>query len=455
MERSKHIVVLVVVFVVLMLSFVCSNKEVKNEIVLVAGAIRQLYIDDNWEKFDLLSFADPKGESVRRATIDSNTLADKVIRDKPDSVAVEVKTCDSKHPWNCALNISTILIFDSLETFNDAIVDIKWVNNMRMRYKHLVYVPNLNLTNVSKRSKQKFSIDKIGFLTNLTTDSIELATSFMFTKEICRWNQLVTVNSFTTHAMEWESSVFYPQKYKNLHGCELLVGTGRLNTLKTHIFETMKTLSEQLNFEMNIKEIEIMPDQTRITCRECDLLLKISKYNGDKNYITSVSIMSEKISFIVPPGQLYTPLEKMFLMFDEDLWIAIGGTLMIALVVIQVINRTKPTVKEFVFGRLIQTPTLNLISIFLNGGQSRSPKRNMARFLVVMFVIWSLIIRTCYQSELFKYLQNDIRKPSIKTADEIVLSNYTFLCTNPLSGARDFLESIGKKYFTIFKLGLK
>jgi hypothetical protein len=86
--------------------------------------------------------------------------------------------------------------------------------------------------------------------------------------------------------------------------------------------------------------------------------------------------------------------------------------------------------KTSVFGRDIRTPTLNVADIFLNGGQNRVPGRNFARFMLLMFVIWTLIIKTCYQSILYKNLQLDMRRPAIKTFDgTLLLTLWIFLIT--------------------------
>jgi hypothetical protein len=67
-------------------------------------------------------------------------------------------------------------------------------------------------------------------------------------------------------------------------------------------------------------------------------------------------------------------------------------------------------VQKFVFGRDIQTPTLNVASIFLTGAQFKEPGRNFARFLLMMFILWSLIIRQ-----------------RITTVDELNQKNFTLL----------------------------
>lgn len=129
--------------------------------------------------------------------------------------------------------------------------------------------------------------------------------------------------------------------------------------------------------------------------------------------------------FEVPPGEPHSSFEKMFLMFDIGTWILIATTLSIGSTVIQVVNLASNEVQNFVYGRNIRTPTMNLLSIFLCGGQHRIPGRNFARYFLMLFIIWSLIIRTCCQSTIFKLLQADERKPVIKSIDELIERGFT------------------------------
>ena len=125
---------------------------------------------------------------------------------------------------------------------------------------------------------------------------------------------------------------------------------------------------------------------------------------------------------MIAPGEPYTDLERMFMMFDTKLWMAIGTTLVIGLLTTLILDFVSDEVRKFIVGRDIQSPTMNFISIFLIGGQPRTPGRNFARFIFILFVVWSLIIRTCHQSMLFQLMQADIRRPTI---DEVFGSNLT------------------------------
>lgn len=135
-----------------------------------------------------------------------------------------------------------------------------------------------------------------------------------------------------------------------------------------------------------------------------------------------VSIYSDELKLIIPLGELNTPSENMFMPFYFEVRVAIFVTLLISLVVIQVINRCSAEIRQASYEGN-DTPTLNLASLSLCGGQLHVPRGSVARFIVMM-VIWCLIFKTCYQSELFK-LQGDSRKPVVKSIAQIIGQNFT------------------------------
>ena len=140
--------------------------------------------------------------------------------------------------------------------------------------------------------------------------------------------------------------------------------------------------------------------------------------------VTSPHIF-ETFTYMVAPGEPYTDLERMFMIFDTGTWIAITVTLLMSLLITIGLTFLPARARKFIAGRNIQSPTMNFMSIFLTCGQVRTPGRNFARFLFTLFVIWSLIIRTCHQSMLFELMQADLRRLSIKTLDELFESNLT------------------------------
>ena len=156
----------------------------------------------------------------------------------------------------------------------------------------------------------------------------------------------------------------------------------------------------------------------------CDLVgSHFPIYYSDPEFLVAYPHQDVPSTFLIGPGEPYTDLERMFMMFDDGLWIAIGVTFIIAVSITLSLNFVSGRVKTFIAGQGINSPTMNQMSIFLNGGQSRMPGESFARFLVIVFVVWSMIIRTCHQSMLFELLQADLRKPTIRTLDEFFESN--------------------------------
>lgn len=178
----------------------------------------------------------------------------------------------------------------------------------------------------------------------------------------------------------------------------------------------------------------------------------IQSFVDSANSVLSVAFFFEHYALVVPPGEPYTDLERMFMMFDLETWIAVIATLLIGLVAIQIIKQFSRKVQDFVFGRNIRSPVMNLFSIFLTGGQTRRPGRNFSRFQFTMFTVWCLIIRTCYQSMLFEYLQADLRKPEIKTFEELYEKNFTLYQDFPIQEEFKFMEEVYDKKVEIFEI---
>lgn len=385
---------------------------------LAINSILNNHFANDEPKVDVIYFGKKGGTS--------ETMMDEILKYKSNSVSVKVSKGGKEYPWMSQLNVSSITIFDSPKIFKETVQDIKWLSNPQRRHKHLVYAPKLTAKDIIENIADGFSIDNVNFLLNETEKSIKLVSSFMFTSSKCHTNQLVTINRFISNTKSWEGWRFFPQKYQNLHGCRLTVGTDS----RSSISQSFITMAENYNFIMEIKHVEkTIGNESQ---QQYDFIIQRIANNDQGPLISSVPHTIDRLAFAIPLGELYTPLEKMFLMFDDEVWVAIGITISTGLITIQVINCMSVKIQNFVFGSNIKTPTLNMISIFLNGGQLKVPGRNFARFIFILFIIWSLIIRTCYQSILFTLLQADPRKPTVQSIDELVEKGFT-LYGNKLS----------------------
>jgi hypothetical protein len=132
-----------------------------------------------------------------------------------------------------------------------------------------------------------------------------------------------------------------------------------------------------------------------------------------------------KYNLFVTPGDPYTPYEKLFLPFDLITWILLAATFGITFLTIFIINRLPRSARSFVYGSKIFTPTLNVISIFFGISQARLPTENFSRLILILFVFFCLIFRTCFQSKSFEFLTSEPRRPPPRTLEDLKAQNYT------------------------------
>lgn len=286
-------------------------------------------------------------------------LIDELLRNKNDSIAFQVSKSSAENYWKTKLNISSILMFDSHENFKAVSRNITWVSDVRKRSKNLVFIRNATISDIVG-IENEFSIDSTSFLLNDDGKSIELVASYMFTPRACRSSRLTTINRFFMDKMSWESSKIFPRKYRNMYNCKLIAGDSTSGSGSFDGWNIIKTLSKIYNFKVELKIFNTTAWRSikAPQIADVDLIMKIDSHAG---FVQSVTFHTMGFSFAHPQGELYTQVEKMYIMFDCETWVAIIVTFVVSLVVIKVVNLLSKTIQHFIFGRLIQTPTMNLI----------------------------------------------------------------------------------------------
>jgi uncharacterized membrane protein (GlpM family) len=258
----------------------------------------------------------------------------------------------------------------------------------------------------------------------------------------------VLINKFKDGKFQ-NSDELFPKKFKNLHNCPIRAG--------------VVTDNEPFIIE------RFLPDGTRvITGRDIDLLMALSKslnfgvefsyigkYSPDENLVGPLSMMlnnktdlsisnwwlkqkrvkffdftnpygRDQVVFVVPPGKKFTALEKLIYPFTLASWFLILMVFLIGMLVIVVVKFQSKTTRDFVFGTGIETPLLNLFAAFIGGAQRKLPGRNFARFLLMMFLIYSLIIRTVYQASFYKLMQSNAKHREVQSLDEMIEKDFKF-----------------------------
>lgn len=271
-----------------------------------------------------------------------------------------------------------------------------------------------------------------------------------FNDHNCHDTKPEIINEFVNGSFINSEEQLYPDKMKNLHNCPIRVSIS--NDTEPYVFarldgngkyqlggvdiKLIQTLSKLLKFKINITFIG--PEGyfssngsgvgTLKTLLEQKADLSLSDWwlnvNRLKFFDSSTAYKGESIIFLVPPGQELSTVEKLLFPFSVLLWTLIGLCFLIGFLLIFVIKFQSNSVQSFVFGTNVSSPCLNMIVGFIGGSQRILPKRNFARFLLMLFLLFSLVIRTLYQGSFFKLLHENVRYKEVESISELVEKKY-------------------------------
>lgn len=245
---------------------------------------------------------------------------------------------------------------------------------------------------------------------------------------------------------------FFPDKTRNFHLCPLKIATYetqpfmKLTELGNNSYDIsglegnmVKRLAEIMNFTI---ELVIVPERWGSTYPNGTVTgaIKLVHENivdltvgyfaqtitRNKYMKNGMFYYSYKLKWIVPPGQEFPPFDKLMKPFQMIFWIYIGLLIVISLVVITVLQKFTPSMRNFVIGQHVNHPILNLIGIFFGVAVPVTPTRNFARYLFMVFSMYCLVIRNSYQGSMFKYLQTDLRENVVESTKEMIDKNFTF-----------------------------
>lgn len=129
--------------------------------------------------------------------------------------------------------------------------------------------------------------------------------------------------------------------------------------------------------------------------------------------------------FVIPPGEEYGDIEKFARPFDIKVWIIHLIVCSIGYLTV-IVSRFSETIHNFIIGRSVKTPIINMIAVACGIPQTQLPKRNFARFLLMVYILYSLVFRSAYQGGIYKILQSSDRKPEVSSLKEMMEKNYAF-----------------------------
>lgn len=362
---------------------------------------------------------------------------------------------------------SAILMFDSVLLLYDFNNKSQLTNMFPKAFTFFVYCQNTTLNEVLAlkyksifmRDQRVLQQNKIETTANEMTDILQyeyfiieeefyirIMTFIWYSPEMCSEPQLIEVNRFDKSIRKWLKKTFIIEKFQNFHGCELVFGiraqgvSGDYTILGDEIFKTFGynlKIAEELSRSLNYVAM-YNPEYSDGSFFDEYLLVDFVFSLGSINEHYYYSQSNQKPPFytypyiflpntmIVPPGQEYNTYEKLLLPFDLATWALILFTLLAAFLTIIIVSLTTKSIRDFVFGSNIASPSLNVAMIFFGSPQFNLPKHNFARFLTMLFVLYSMIIRTAWQGKMFEFMQKKMTKDAVRSVDEMIEKNFTF-----------------------------
>ncbi|CAG9811049.1 unnamed protein product [Chironomus riparius] len=305
------------------------------------------------------------------------------------------------------------------------------------------------ITNTQRLSYESGSLDMFEFILINDQDILYLTTIEWFTESACNQPQLIILNKFNKTSQKWFKKLQNYEKFKNFHGCHLIMGIeldknegGCWDTaiiqFEDEIIiqligigsEIFGYLSKIHNFESKFKLIS-----NESIYNDVDVFLPIYRFEYiyiGHFHVTTMFAQAEDI-IIATPGEMYTPYEKLLLPFDDTTWIMLNLTFLAAFVAILIINQMPKFIQKSIFGENVKTPTLNVVSTFFGISQTKVPTGHIPRAILIFFVFFCLIFRTCFQSKMFEFMTSEPRRPPPNSMQDLRDRNYT-VYSNLLKG---------------------
>ncbi|CAG9805377.1 unnamed protein product [Chironomus riparius] len=230
--------------------------------------------------------------------------------------------------------------------------------------------------------------------------------------------------------------------------------------LRGHEVQMIKTISKMLNFTLNLKFREGLQQWGIVyengTCtkafkvlndKKTDILLGNLYLKESRCYYfdNSATYLNYPVFLVLSPQEKLSSFEKLLSPLQTSVWLMVLLTIGCGIVVIMAITLKFKFLRQFVYGEGVHYPVTNLFTAFIGLPQPIMPKMNFSRFILMMFMMLSLVLRSIYQGSLYKFLQSDGRQKEPKTIAELIEKDYTFITSE---SSLDMIKKYNSKMYT-------
>lgn len=227
-------------------------------------------------------------------------------------------------------------------------------------------------------------------------------------------HRLQLINEFSHEDQKWENQNFGLIDIKQFNGCHVKIESPTFQVSSNkYLSSLIDALTNKINFTY-----------TKVKMTQQEFIKRIKEKNRNFHVSIDLSSLDFQVSLLVFPfyheafgimvatGESYSSFEKMILPFDAETWLLIGVFFISGFITILIVKTRHIGWQNFVFGSKVQTPIFNMFVAIFGQGQNILPGRCFARYLLMMFIILCLVIRTVYQGIqfelIFKVMRNFI-----------------------------------------------
>ncbi|KAG5669477.1 hypothetical protein PVAND_017364 [Polypedilum vanderplanki] len=295
---------------------------------------------------------------------------------------------------------------------------------------------------------------------------IYVATLELYSVEYCAQRDFKFLGVFDKNTSSWKIQLKPYEKFSNFHGCELVFG-------KNRFVNDFFSYFEKKVIELENEILGLFNDLIQIMAKEFNFTIYYQIYHNDprtgdfvmmelggiQNKFPNVIFQSQpqlfmvidddkQITsqiyhqtriFLVSPGPRYTMYEKLYLPFDNMIWILLIVTFFTAFIVILIVNKMSQNKKASIYGKNVQHAGLNVLGTFFGISQPRLPTNFFARTILINFIFFCLVIRTAYQGVLFEFMGQEMRRPTITKISDLWEQNFEVFY---LTGTEYLIEQI-------------
>ncbi|KAG5684347.1 hypothetical protein PVAND_013582 [Polypedilum vanderplanki] len=388
-------------------------------------------------------------------TVYEEKLLSKIIEKLSKEKSVMILNEESLNKLKIEKLMFNIFIIKSLEGFKNL---SKKITNKKFNYGGYYVIIFENGTKEDSHEiftlLWEFYIHNINLLRR-ENNTIIVETFIPFQPSKCNQTEPVEIAKYKNGKFITKPGNFFPQKYENFHKCPLKITTFASlapsvlrNDFPNGSYElygrdvkVFRALEKEFNFYANVTYLTkygswgiIFENGTvtgamgQATRREADFALGNLNLKLDRALIMGYSFgyYLETLVFVIPKGEPYSSFHKLLRPFENAVWIAMLVLILLTFIIIILLTFQPERIKNFVIGVGINHPSLNVLQVLFGLSQHKLPSRNFARFLLMTFLIFCLVIRSLYQGSLYQFLQLSDNQPEVSSIEEMAERGYTF-----------------------------